>query len=165
MIGFTGVQELSRFNGLVRVWTSTCQRSFEPWIPDAVESGSVDILHPFLSRNTVSVSAENPIYFNKKRYSSWEALRVENIQHYSGAKKHLNWEIIQSWLDCDIIEPVPEAEKHTCTLNPLQVVEDVTTINGKLVPKHRPVLHCKIKETVSYIGVFNFIFFLFTSVC
>ena len=115
---------------------------------DAVNNGSVDILHPFLSRTTGSVCEENPIYFNKKRYSSWESLRTESIQHYSGAKKHLNWEIIQSWLDCDIVEPVPESEWHTCTLNPLQVVEDVNVVNGRLASKYRPVLHCKIKETI-----------------
>ena len=111
-----------------------------------MDNGSVDIMHPFLSRKTGSVNDENPVYFNKKRYPSWEALRVENIQHYSGAKKHLNWEIIQSWLDCEIVEPVPESEWETCTLNPLQVVEDVTTVDGRPVPKYRPVLHCKIKE-------------------
>ena len=85
-------------------------------------------------------------FFNRKRYSSWESLRNEKIQNYGGAKKHLNWQIIQSWLDCEIVEKVSESERATCTINPLQVAESSAVVGGKLVQKFRPVLHCKIKK-------------------
>ena len=65
---------------------------------------------------------------------------------HSGAKKYLSQDVIDSWVNCSIIEKVPLCEVSACTLNPLQIAVGTAVENGELIRKLRPVLHCKVNS-------------------
>ena len=114
-------------------------RSFEPWLVQAINNQEVDLWHPFLTRSPSSVSAADPIHFNKIRYTSWEELAEAPIKNYRGAEL---LEDVASWEFAGVVERVPEAEMHLVTFNPLQVIEGAAeTVNGVTRRKRRPVLH------------------------
>ena len=108
-------------------------------------------MHTSLTREPETVNPNNPIYFNKRRYTSWASLRDVKIPNYRGAKDHLKAEVIESWVRAGIVERVPRDELDSCVINPLQVAVGSSIESGRLAVKYRPVLHCKIKLVLSFL--------------